>query len=299
MQIDFLGIQAFLAIIECGSFQLAASQLHLTQAAVSHRLRKLEETLGVRLVARTTREVMLTDAGRVFLPRARSAVQELAQSLEAARSHDRQSDQRVAIAFLPTMAAALLSPVLQAFAQSHPGLSVRVFDNSIHEIPELVESRSAAFGVTVALSLRGELVQEKIADEPFMLACRPDHPLARQHEVRWTDLSEETLIRIALPFDNSLTIDDAIGPMRERLRWRYETQRHALALQMVRDGLGLAVVPRLHVAPGDMLTLVPMAEPALTRALVLVTRRGGTLGAAESQLRDTVLLRIRERLARS
>lgn len=51
MHIDFLGIQAFLAIIQTGSFHLAAAQLNLSQTAVSHRLRKLEEALGVRLVA--------------------------------------------------------------------------------------------------------------------------------------------------------------------------------------------------------------------------------------------------------
>ena len=50
MHIDFLGIQAFLAIVETGSFQLAATQLNLSQTAVSHRMRKLEEALGVRLI---------------------------------------------------------------------------------------------------------------------------------------------------------------------------------------------------------------------------------------------------------
>ncbi|MDB5894521.1 MAG: transcriptional regulator, partial [Rhodoferax sp.] len=195
------------------------------------------------------------------------------------------------------MGAALLTPVLQTFANEHPGLSVRVFDNSIHEIPELVESRSAAFGVTVALALRGELIQEKIAEEPFMLACRREHPLAGKPEVRWQDLAGETLIRIALPFDNSLTIDDAIGPMREQLRWRFETQRHALAMQMVREGAGLAVLPRLHVSPADELVTIPMVEPRVNRTLVLVTRRGDTLSGPEARLRDMVLVRIHERLA--
>lgn len=297
MHIDFLGIQAFLAIVECGSFQLAAGQLNLSQAAVSHRLRKLEEYLGVRLIARTTREVMLTDAGRSFLPRARGAVKELALSLAAVRGYDEAEGRWAAIAFLPTMAAALLAPVIEAFAAEHPGIAVRIFDNSIHEIPELVESRSAAFGVTVSLALRGELVQEKIADEPFMLACRRDHPLASRREVRWQELVGETLIRIALPFDNSLTIDDAIGPMREQLRWRFETQRHALAMQMVRESVGLTILPKLHVPPGDELLTIPMIEPAVSRKLVLVTRRDSPLSSVQERLRDMVLARIHERLA--
>ncbi|MDO9360244.1 MAG: LysR substrate-binding domain-containing protein [Polaromonas sp.] len=296
MQIDFLGIQAFLAIVECGSFQLAAAQLHLSQAAISHRLRKLEESLAVRLIARTTREVMLTDAGRAFLPRARGAVKELALSCEALRSNDYQAGRWVAFSCLPTMAASLMTPVLQAFGQAHPDLSVRVFDNSIHEIPELVESRSAAFGITVMQPMRGELVQQTIADEPFVLACRSDHAFAQRAQVRWADLTTETLIRISLPFDNSITIDDAIGSMREQLRWRYETQRHALALQMVREGLGLTVVPRLHVPPGDELVMVPIVLPAVTRTLSMVTRRDHVLSAPEAHLQELVLARLLSRL---
>jgi DNA-binding transcriptional LysR family regulator len=296
MQIDFLGIQAFLAVIECGSFQSAAAQLHLSQAAVSHRLRKLEESLSVRLVARTTREVMLTDAGRAFLPRARGAVQELALSCEAVRHHGDSADRWVAFACLPTMAAAQLVPAIGRFAALCPELSVRVYDNSIHEIAELVASRAAAFGITVAQSLRGELLQEKIADEPFVLVCRRDHAFARQPQVRWQDLKAEPLIRISLPFDNSITVDDAIGPMRDQLRWRFETQRHALAFQMVRDGLGLTVAPRLHLPADDSLVGLPIVEPTVHRSLSMVVRRDHLLSPAELQVQQLVVACILERL---
>lgn len=296
MQIDFLGIQAFLSIVECGSFQLAGNQLNLSQAAVSHRLRKLEDSLGVRLISRTSREVALTDAGRTFLPRARAAFRELASSVAAVRSQENHRTHFLAISFLPTMGAALLAPVIREFSEKHPEYSVRVYDNSIHEIPELVESRSAAFGVTVALPLRGELVQEKIADEPFVLVCRRDHRFAERAQVRWKELSDEPLIRIALPFDNHMTIEDAIGPMRDKLRWRFETQRHALALQMVREGLGLAAVPQLHIAPGDPLVTIPIVEPIVCRTLMLVTRRNASLSVTEAEFKDRIIARIQEQL---
>ena len=71
MRIDFLGLEAFLSIAERGSFQRAAAHLNLSQAAISHRTCKLEEELGLKLFARTTREVTLTRAGIDFLPNVR------------------------------------------------------------------------------------------------------------------------------------------------------------------------------------------------------------------------------------
>ncbi|HEY5278808.1 MAG TPA: LysR family transcriptional regulator [Pseudolabrys sp.] len=63
MRIDFLGLEAFLSIAERGSFQRAAAHLNLSQTAISHRMRKLEDELRLTLLARTTREVTLTRAG--------------------------------------------------------------------------------------------------------------------------------------------------------------------------------------------------------------------------------------------
>jgi DNA-binding transcriptional LysR family regulator len=71
MKIDTLGVQAFIAIAEHGSFQKAADALHITQTALTRRLQNLEALLGVTLVERTTRSVALTSIGRDFLPQRR------------------------------------------------------------------------------------------------------------------------------------------------------------------------------------------------------------------------------------
>jgi DNA-binding transcriptional LysR family regulator len=84
MRIDFLGLQAFLSIAQRGNFQRAAAHLNLSQTAISHRMRKLEEDLGIKLFARTTREVTLTRAGIEFLPKAQKAIEELEQSTSRA-----------------------------------------------------------------------------------------------------------------------------------------------------------------------------------------------------------------------
>src|SRR5829696_6807908 len=85
MRIDFLGLHAFVAIAERGSFQLAAAHLNLSQMALSHRIRKLEEDLGVKLLSRTTREVSLTQAGLNLLPKVKNTIETLSVTLEELR----------------------------------------------------------------------------------------------------------------------------------------------------------------------------------------------------------------------
>ncbi len=76
-----------------------------------------------------------------------------------------------------------------------------------------------------------------------MLVCRAGHPLARAPQIAWDELRPETLIRISLPTGNASKIDDALGTKRLELRWGYEAQSTAVALQMVSANLGVTVAP--------------------------------------------------------
>jgi DNA-binding transcriptional LysR family regulator len=73
---DFLGLEAFVAVAERGSFRLAAAHLGITQTALSHRMRKLESYLGVSLLHRTTRRVSITPSGLSLLPRAKALIED-------------------------------------------------------------------------------------------------------------------------------------------------------------------------------------------------------------------------------
>lgn len=297
MQIDFLGIQAFLAVAESGSFAMAAARLHLSQTAISHRMRKLEESLGVELIVRTSRGIALTEAGNALLPRARAAVQQLEVSFDEVRRRGRTVTRWVAFGCIPTVSVSILAPLLQRAADAFPQLQVRLFDSSPVEIAELVQAGTVAFGITIAQGVPDKLALQPVAREPFVLACPADHPLARRRGVQWRELLEQPLIRISLPSGNSMTIDDALGPLRDQLRWRYEAQRTAMAVEMVRGGLGLTVVPRLSVSAGEGIAVVPIADPEITRLLGVATRPGVQLREEERFLADAAIDLVRERIA--
>ncbi|MBT2792742.1 LysR family transcriptional regulator [Paraburkholderia strydomiana] len=297
MQIDFLGMQAFLSIVESGGFQPAAAQLNLSQTAISHRIRKLEEGLGVRLLARTTRELTLTDAGRALLPRVRSAMRELEGSYDTLRQHRSSAPQWLTFACLPTLATSHIPNVLKRFAEAYPGIAVRMFDNSIAEIAELVDSESAAFGISVNSPTRFNLAIKRFAKEPFALVCPLGHRLLERDVVRWDDLIDDTLIRISLHAGNSTTIDDALGNRRTEFRWGYETQHTGAAIDFVRAGLGLTVVPCLAATSYPGVVALPLVEPQITRCLATVMRPENLLAPSAVALREMIIEDIDNRLA--
>src|SRR5687767_553639 len=103
-KIDVLGVQAFIAVAETGSFQKAADSLFLTQAALTRRLQNLECYLGAKLIERTTRSVGLTSIGGDFLPHARRLLTELSMTLLEIRETGKVQRGDVTIACVPTVA---------------------------------------------------------------------------------------------------------------------------------------------------------------------------------------------------
>jgi DNA-binding transcriptional LysR family regulator len=286
MRIDFLGLQAFLSIAERGSFQRAAAHLNLSQTALSHRMRKFEQDLGVALLTRTTRHVSLTAAGQELLPKARRVMEELTDSLVQLRAHGTARPETLAIGCLPTIATHYLPRILREFGASHPSVSVRVYDNSALEIASLVQAGTAEFGLTiVSTNLRG-LDIKPLLREPFVLLCPADHPFAKLKSITWSLLAGTPLIRVSPQTGNRRLIDDALGRRRESLDWRFEVQHVATAVSMVLAGIGLTVVPRLAIDPAATpgLAEVPLRHPQITRTIGVLSRRNQPLSASGSAL---------------
>ncbi len=291
MRIDFLGLQAFLSIAERGSFQKAAAHLNLSQTAISHRMRKLEDELGIKLFARTTREVTLTRAGIEFLPKAQKAIAELEQSFDELKQQGAKRRDRLDIACLPVFAVHYLPAILSRFHKTHPDVEVRIFETPSAAIAELVESGEVEFGLSVIQTNRWDLDVEPIGDVPLVLACPKTHALAKKRAVTWRGLRNTPLIRVGAKTAIRSIIDDAVGAARLTPNWQYEVQHVETAVHLVEAGLGLAVVLSVDVAlhHGRGLMAVPLRSPKLVCPYGLVTRRGMPLSASAATVRGLLL----------
>lgn len=300
MRVDFLGLEAFFCIADRGSFHAAAAHLNLSQTALSHRMKKLEEDLGVKLLARTTRQVSLTAAGAELLPKARRIMDDITVSFQELRDRGAERQRNLHIACLPTLATNQLPPILKEFRQLHPEVQVCIADHSASEIAEHVQSGTVEFGITIVAAARWDLEIMPLAKEDFVLVCPEGHPLAGSDAVSWSQLDGEQLIRVGPQTGNRVLIDDALGSRRETMTWRYEVQHIATAISMVQAGLALAVLPEFAVSenktPG--VAAVPLRNPSVARTLGLLSRRDVPFSGAAEDLRAIVVRQFKETAGR-
>jgi LysR family glycine cleavage system transcriptional activator len=118
------GLRAFEAAARHLSFTNAASELNVTQTAISHQIRRLEEELGIRLFFRQNRALALTPEAREYLPGVRAAFNDL--RLATDRLLRKDNDHALTVSTLASLAAKWLLPRLSAFQEAHPGIDVRI-----------------------------------------------------------------------------------------------------------------------------------------------------------------------------
>ncbi len=298
MPIDLDQLRTFVAVAEAGGLSRAAEALHLSLPAISRRLTALEEELGIALLERSTRRVALTQTGREFLPRARRILDELEESLLGIRETAARRRGVVTLACIPTAAYYFLPATLAAFARRFPAVRVRVMDLAADGVTDAVATGGAEFGVGMEGAQHPEVEFRPLRQDPFVLACRRDHPLAarRGGALRWRDLEDERLVGVSRRSGNRLILDRALLPRGINPHWLYEAEHLSTSLGLVEAGLGVAVVPRLALPRGAHPVLVarPLVDPLVERTTGLVLRRGSEPAPAARALLDLLADRLAE-----
>lgn len=131
------------------SFRAAAEHIHLSQPALTRRIQKIEATLGVALLERTTRRAELTAVDRDFLPRARRFLEDLETSLLSVREIAEWRSGQVNIACIPTAAYYFLPDVISSFTAAYPAIRIRIVGAGANEVLQSVQNREVDFGITL------------------------------------------------------------------------------------------------------------------------------------------------------
>lgn len=275
-------LEAFERVAREGSFRAAAQALHVSQPALSRTVRLAEELIGTRLFDRDTRHVALTAAGRELQPIAQriladfdSAFSELGQFLEGRSG-------RVRIAMLPSAGTALVPTAMADFALSYPGVGFELLELPAEPLLAAVDDGRADIGITVPPSAGQRLSFEPLFDDPFMLVCRADDPLATLAHATWRAFSDRPFI--ASSHQSSIRpIVDAVL-LRRKIRVRPTPNYPSVASggAMVAAGVGITALPRLAMSliatPG--ICAVPLQSPHVARRIGIVMRQGRSLSPA-------------------
>lgn len=281
MRINFdLGeLAAFVAVAERMNFRAAAEALFISPSALSRRIDRIEEALGVRLFDRTTRRVSLTEDGEQFLTHASDALASLQNAISDVGDRVERRAGVVTVACIPSVANHLLPAVLARFAKLHPATRIKMMDHSAPTVLQAVVEKQADFGVNFLGAQEPSIDFAAIVKERYVLVVPARHPLAKLRSVGWDDLVDERFISLAADSGNRMLLDNAVAQARARPTSHVEVNHVEGALALVRAGLGVSAIPRLALTGGAARELVgvPLSRPQVSRTLGLITRKGHRL----------------------
>jgi DNA-binding transcriptional LysR family regulator len=269
-------LEGFVAIAEHGQIGRAAASLHLTQPSLSARLQRLEAELGAPLFRRTRQGMQLTPAGEIALPHARRALAEIADARRALAGEAPEVG-RLALAAAPAASTYVLPAVLEHLHADHPGIALSVRTGRSEDVLAMVLAGEAQIGIVRAL--RHPAIEiTPFYQEELLLACAPGHPLAADGEVRIEQLGGEALVL----FDRDSSYHELTGALFRAAgvvpRGVLELDNIDAAKQMVRRGLGVALLPHTAIAgdlaDGSLEAAVIVGAPSVRRQIVAIRRRG-------------------------
>lgn len=281
-------LRYLVALADHRHFGRAAAACFVSQPTLSTQIRKLEEELGVALVERAPRKVMLTPAGREAAERARRIVDEIEQLKEAARRGQDPQAGTVRLGIFPTLGPYLLPHVIPRIRARFPQLELLLFEEKSDVLLSRLRDGRLDAAVLALPVDDDQLRTESLFSEPFVLAVPDRHPLAGRESLQLDELADQRLLLLE---DGHCLREQALDVCQlsgahERSEFRatsLETLR-----QMVAANVGITLLPMLAVQPPvarpENIQLVHFAAPAPHREIAMAWRRSSAMDAFLRQL---------------
>ena len=267
--------RVFLTVAETKSLVDAASKLGRTPSAVSMTLKQIEDILGGTLFE-GERKSTLTPLGKYVADRANSAVREHEKTLSDVLRFSRGEEGVVRIAAVPSAAARILPTVTEKVYTSHPNLQMEIRDADSEAVALAVAHNAVDFGIASRSNASSDLNQTLLAADPFVLVCRPDHPLVGlDRPIELSDISKYKFIA------NGLCRKIHTEGM-ERLLNNAQLFLHNVTTlyTFIEHGFGVTLMPQLSVQENGNLVALQLDNIEAKRRLYLLKRDQEALSPA-------------------
>ncbi|UWQ96227.1 LysR family transcriptional regulator [Rhodobacteraceae bacterium M385] len=286
-----------MAVAHLGSFSRAASELGLSQSALSQSVQQLEHLLNAELLDRRYRTIVATPAGAVLQRRLHGIMEDLRQALDEVQSEVSSDEGSVTVACLSTVATLIMAPTVGQFKAEYPKVSISIRDENVDGILDQVKSGSVDFAVTCLFSDDKDITFQPLLRDRFRFVCHRDHPFAKRKAIRWRDLDQVNLVVTSRGTGVRRLIDRHLVDSSVLDAAKYEVSRVPSILKIVEEGGVSSVLPALTLASLDKdseLVHLPMIEPEITREVGIVTLSGGPLSTIAEQFRRKFLQVLRD-----
>lgn len=279
---NFRDLEYLVAVAELSHFGRAAERCHVSQSALSLQLQKLERDIGVQLLERTSRSVVVTEAGRETVERARELLQQRQELLDAARHFEGGLPPDVRLGAIPTVAPYLFEKLSLALSQAHPATRVHFDEQVTEQLTKSVVRGDLDAGI-LATPVTDTLLDElDLFEEAFLLAVPTRHSLVTRatKAIQPDRIADEPLLLLK---DTHCLREQVLGfctahsitGHRQSIASSIET-----LLSLVRANAGVTLVPEMATGAGKApkgLRFLPITPPP-TRRIRVIFRKTSRVG---------------------
>ena len=289
---NFRALQYFVKLAELKHFSKAASACFVSQPTLSTQIAKLEDELGVTLVERAPRQIMLPPIGTDIAHRAKHILRDIEHMKDAARRSKDPQTGNIKLGIFPTLAPYLLPHVIPVICKRYPELRLQLAEEKTEDILNMLDQGRLDAGLLALPVEQNGMEMAVLFEDPFVTAMPSSHPLADKKAVRLEDLEGEELLLLEEGHclrEHALAVC-ALAGAHERVDF-HATSMETLR-QMVAANAGVTLMPVLAVKPPipstDNIALRPFAAPAPSRTIALVWRSSSPLGRFLQELSESL-----------
>ncbi len=259
------------AIADTGNFTRAAERCHVTQPSLSQQILNLEKEVGHKLFHRLGRKAVLTEAGAVFLERARRIVFEVENATKELSDHP-ALDRRITVGAIQTIAPYLLLPLIEKCRIELPNLQIDIVEDFRSDLVRAVVEGELDLAI-VTLPVKDPRVSvEPLLTEPLLLVVGKNHRFSSRSEISIDDLADETFVTMGESSTLSGQIRSFFGGHNFEPKVGYRCAQVTTLKKLVGMGLAISVLPEVDREPRDheTLTYLRLTGSAPTREVVVI-----------------------------
>jgi DNA-binding transcriptional LysR family regulator len=275
MRFDLVDLKLFVAVAEARSITHGAVSANLALASASERIRGLEDALGVALLKRGRRGIVLTAAGESLLGHARIVLHDVEVLRGDLLSYARGLKASVHLLANTAGLAEHLPKALAAFLRENPHINIDVEERESADIAQAIAAGAADIGLAIASALPEGFLRFPFCDDRLVLVVSPQDELAGRRQVAFADVLGRDFVGLASASALQAHLAAQAARLGSRLTFRARLKDFDAVCQMVAEGIGLAVVPEAaakRYARSMKIKAVRLSDPWATRRLAICVR---------------------------
>lgn len=290
-------LQYFQAVARVRHFTKAAEACAVSQSALSRSIAKLEEELGVRLFARRSRHVELTQAGEHFLYHVDRVLRELAEAKRELTQQETKGGGMVNVSFFHSFGGYLLPMLLAEFHAQYPEIRIKLNQHNSKFLMQQVESGKTDLCLCSTMTTAENIAWMYLWSEELFVAVPKDHPLAQRGSVTLRDVEAEPLITLKPNYSLRTLVDQSFELAHSHPQIIFEGDDVNTLASLVAAKLGVSIIPNIPGVEHLGIVYLPITFPVCKRAVGIAWNTTKQLSPAALTFQQFVIRHFAEQEA--